>query len=554
MKNVLRLSKKTYAYVRPYMTLNILSIILNQTSSILVLMLPLALKYLIDDILSIGDWGKLPYFACIIAIIIVGSQITDLGANIIYAKFSETAFSDARNELFSKLIKKKLCFFDKKSDGDLISRIMQDSSNIHVLLSYLLDKFLTNFVKIIVITVVIFKIDIKLAIISMITVPIFFILNKTFTNKLRSSINDTREYQAKLTDFYITNFRNIKLIKNFSSEEFECKKGNELNESSKKIQIKTEILGYFMTSTMGIVTSLNQLLVLIIGGIEISNGVMTIGGLIAFNTYLAYMYTPFVQITSAYSELNRAIIGLERFFEYNGDEYVENLNDGEVCGITEGEIKIEKLNFYYNKDKKILDNANLKVNSGEKILIEGQSGNGKSTLVSLLKRFYSISDNCIFIDGKEINSINIKSLRDNIFYLSQDNMFFDGTIRENFKRINASVTDEEIHEALNKACINDLICSKENDGLDTTMSKNAGTFSGGQKQRLSLARVFVQSSKIIIFDEPFNGIDKLTVEKIWCNLKDIFKDKTVIIIDHNFQHRDYFDRIFNLEDGKIHNF
>lgn len=441
-------------------------------------------------------------------------------------------------------------FIDKTSEGDIISRLMNDSGYLHTMLSYIISQFLVDGFKIIAVFVILFSMNYIFAFIALLTVPVFLWLNKNYGEKLKDQATISRKYNTELTNFYINSFKNIKLIKNFNNEEFECQKSEEINKKMKEIQISTEFTGYFMHSMMQICTNINQLIILCAGTYAIYYGKLTVGGLIAFNSYLSHIYSPFLNITNTYSVLNRTIVCVERFFEYNNEDNLEDFKSGEKHNINEGKIGFSNVDFSY-KDELILKNASFIINSKDKVLLSGKSGNGKSTIFSILKRFYPINSGLIFVDDKNINTMNLKDLREQILYISQDNMFFEGSIRENFKRINDDLSDEEIWQALYKAKIDEVIKKSEREGLDTILFKNANKFSVGQKQRLNLANLFVQNQKIVILDEPFTGIDKLTVDIIWENMKSFLENRTVIFVDHNFEDKSYFNRILKLESGTI---
>ena len=551
LSNILGLAIKTHKYVKPYMAHNILSMLLNQIASIFTLLSPLVLRFLIDDILALGQWNKLPIFIGLMCFLTISIQLMSLISNFIYAKFSETVYSDARNGLFSKIIKKSLVFFGNTNDGDFISRLMTDAGNMHVLLSYVFDKFLTNVIKVLIIFIILFTMNPLLGLITFFTVPLFLLLNKKVGKILLTNVREVRLWQNRLTDFYISTFHNIKMIKNFSTEEKEILSGRQINDKSKKIQIKTEIVGYFSSTVMGMITATNQLLVLCLGAYFVYIGTLSIGSLIAFNAYLAFVYSPFIEITRAYSELNRSIVGIERFFEYDNDEFEEcfdkgvNIRDGLIPS-----IEIRNLDFTYC-EKPVLNRLSLKISPGDKVFVTGRSGNGKSTIAALIKRFYKVDDGTILLNNIDINHLRLNDLRTKIFYLMQDNMFYQETVRDNFKRLKSNLSDDEIWTALKNAKIDGLLLESEHKGLDTVVNRNADNFSGGQRQRLSIARMFAVDSKIIILDEPLTGIDQENVKIIWENIKKFCEGKTLIVINHNIIEKGYFNHIVKLENGNV---
>ena len=276
----------------------------------------------------------------------------------------------------------------------------------------------------------------------------------------------------------------------------------------------------------------------------IRNGDLTIGALMAFYAYLALLYQPFIDMAMTLNDMNGSLVGMERYTEYDNEINQENHQDGLEYTAIQKSIEFKNVNFAYNNNL-ILNNINLQIGSKDKILIEGKSGIGKSTIASILNRFHDDYGGLICFDDVDIKEINIKSLRKNIFYLLQGNSFYVTTIRENFKRVRDNITDEHIWQALEKAQIADTIRGTDCNGLDTLLVKNAVNFSGGQRRRLSLALLFATESDFVILDEPFTGLDNDTRQKIWLELKNFCLDKTMIMIDHNFIEKDFFSCVAN---------
>ena len=360
-----------------------------------------------------------------------------------------------------------------------------------------------------------------------------------------SQVQKAREECSSLTNFFVGIFRNIVQVKNLGSESYEHKEGECRNNKIRNLCLQFSITGAFVTNGVQIVTQLNQLGVLIYGALLIHKANMTIGALVAFYSYLEMLYAPIISIIHTLNDMNQSLVGIERYLEFYNNKNEEDYTSGDRKTISSPSICFSHVSFAHGEHC-VLKDVNMYISAGEKVLLVGKSGIGKSTIVSLIKRFYQCSDGEITIGGVDIRKYDLRALRKNVNFVMQNNSFLPVSIRENFHRFNPQLTDSEIIEILKKVQMYDDIFSLGKDGLDTLLDKNAVSFSGGQCRRLSLAAIFSCSAPIVVLDEPFVGIDKETQEVLWTNIKEELKDKTVIIIDHNFDDEQFFQKVFEI--------
>ncbi|AZR73220.1 hypothetical protein BBF96_07380 [Anoxybacter fermentans] len=549
LKLIIKLVKKSYPFMRPYMLRNIIAIVLNQLSMVLVLLVPLLIKILVDDILMTQNFNQLILFGIAMFGIYLLSNVFAFLSNYIYANFAESFVIDARNLLYDKLLNMKMSFFIKEKVGNIVSRLRDDAAEIHSLLSFILDKILINIVKVIIIFIILFKMNFYLALISIITIPIFIFVNNFFSQKLREQSHITRQYFADLMSFFMNSFSKIILIKNFCYENQEKEKHNVISKKLRHSMIRGEILGYLVMEVTRLVTNFSGVIILTLGGYMVLKGKLTVGELIAYYTYLKLIYDPILDLTRSTALINRTIAGMERYFEYFELDELEEKDKGIEVPFT-GDIKLENVSFKYI-DEPIYTGVNLQIKPKEKILILGKSGQGKTTLAYLLKGFYQPQRGEILLDGYNIQQINLVSLRKNIGYLPQEAFIIDGTIRENLTCVKEDATEEEMWWALDQAQIGDYIRTQLKNGLDEVLSNNGSSLSGGQRQRISIARLFLQNPKIIIFDEIFTGLDLETEKYIWNNIKKFIKDKTALFISHKIVEPNYFDSFCLVKNNKI---
>ena len=545
IKRLLNLLKKCRSNINPFIKQNIAFIVLSELVVLLSITIPLIIRFLIDNILTDNKWHLFPTFIIVMGITIILSRILCITTNIIYNRFSACIEEKARNSLFSFVIKKDLAFFSKTGDGEIIDRLMRSPDQLHAIPSLYLERLLSSLGTLLAVFVILFIINLKMAIASLIAVPIFLLIYLRTRKIFFKQVQKAREESSKLTDFYTCTLRNVKQIKNLGSEEDEQQVSAQKNQNMKNLSLKFSITGSFVDNAVQMVTQLNQLGILIYGALQIYNGQMTIGTLVAFYSYLDLLYQPLISIIQTFKDINNSLVSIERYLEYYNHDHEEDYNSGKYHAFPTNDIIFDNVSFSYDQ-KVVFEKVCIQIKDGEKVLLSGKSGIGKSTLVSLIKRFYSCQGGTIKIGGININDYRLVDLRRNIMYITQDDYFYPVSIRENFLRINPSLSDPDIVEALKKAQLFDDIFSPGKSGLETTLEKNGITLSGGQRRRMSLALLFASHAPIVILDEPFSGLDEPTRIKLWKITKDYLSNKTVIVIDHNFTDSDFFDKTFEV--------
>lgn len=549
-KKILNLIVQCSHLIKPFIYQNILFIFLTELIVGLTLIFPLILRYLIDDILTMKNWNLFPNFVLMMSVALVISRILSLATNIIYNRFSVNIEEKARNDLFRSILKKNMQFFNEVDEGDLVDRLMRSPEQLHTIPSLYAERLLSSIATIIVVFIIIININTSMALFSIIVTPLFVILYIKSRKLFYEQVRDARQESACLTNFYLSTIRNVKHVKNMVYEEDEKEISDKSNRALKKLGIKYSLTGAIVNNSVQILTKFNQLGVLIYGSVLVNNGVMSIGTLVAFYSYLELLYTPVVSIIQTLTELNSSIVGMERYLEYYNEKNEENYSDGLSFKPSKMSIEFEDVTFSYSKNV-ILKNLSFSIDHAEKVLLVGKSGIGKTTIISLLKRFYQYESGSIKIGDTNIESYNLRELRKNIMYVTQDSFFSPVSLRDNFKKVNPNITETEIIDALNKAAIYDDIINSDKEGLDTILTRNGDNFSGGQKRRISIAMVFASNASIIILDEPFVGLDRYTSNKIWNNLKTDLANKTVLVIDHNFTDTDFFNKVLEFDKDRI---
>lgn len=545
IKKILSLLRECYPNLKPFIGQNIAFIVSTELVVVLTLLVPLIIKFLLDDILVQNRWDIFPVFVVCMIIAIVMSKSLSIATNILYGRFSANIEARARNLLFSCILKKNMEFFSTTADGEIVDRLMRSSEQLHTIPSIYLERIISSITTFLIVSIILLSIHPVMAIFSLVSVPVFIWVYLKTRSLFFYQVQMAREESGKLTDFYLNIIRNIKQVKNYCSESNEQKESEDRNNIIRSLCLRYSITGAFISNCVQIITQFNQLGVLIYGSLLIRNGQITIGTLVAFYSYLELLYQPIISVIQALYDMSDTLVGIERYLEYFNQEYEEDYDSNKVEVIRSNSIDFCDVSFSYGSQP-IFKNISFHIGDSEKVLICGKSGIGKSTIVSLIKRFYPCSNGYIEIGGQNINYYNLVALRKNIAYMTQENYFYPTTIKENFIRINPNISDAEIDRILCAVRLyHDIYGFKM--GLNTSLEKNAVTFSGGQRRRLNLALVLASTAPIVILDEPFIGIDKNTQDQIWLDIRELFHNKTVIVIDHHFRDKNYFNKIIEID-------
>ena len=534
--------RKTFPFVRPYLFENILSLIFSVISLLSYLVIPYMMKILLDDILIKGKWELMGNFTLIGIGVVVIANVSKLLAGYFYVSFAEKIVIDARTNLYSHLVLHDLSFFNKYQLGDLVNRFQDDTGAIHGLFSFVLSTIFINVVMIVLTVCIMLKMNVTLTLIVVCSLPIYLLVSNSFSSRIKRNVAYRRQEIGVLLNFIFDTLGKVIILKNFIAEQQAIRRIRQISSDLKKFIVKNEMLNYFANSTTSFTTQFVGVLLLIFGAHFVGKGLLTAGGLVAFYQYLNSLFSPVLSISNQIVFMNQVIIGSERYFELIDDEGRYTTPSGPLPLTTvQGEIHFSNVSFGYTDDQ-ILQDINLCIKPQEKIAILGRSGIGKTTLAMLLKRFYTPDQGQILLDGTDITEYAIADLRKTIGFLNQEPLIFEGTIQENLAIAKENVTLEECWAVLSLVDLHELVADLPA-GLDTPLGNNGAQLSGGQKQRLSIARLILQNSPIIVFDEVFSHLDRKTENIIWNNLKGWLTDKTVIFITHQLWEPDYFDRL-----------
>ncbi|UKS28433.1 ABC transporter ATP-binding protein/permease [Paenibacillus sp. HWE-109] len=535
--------RRFFAYYRPHRNLFILDFSCAILAAFLELAFPLAVNRVIDDLLPSGNW-KWILIACLglLGIYIVSAALHYvvtywghmLGINI---------ESDMRKKLFDRVQKLSFRYFDNNKTGHLVSRMTNDLMDIGEIAHHGPEDLFIAIMTLAGAFGIMLSINWQLAVMTFIIVPLMIYLSLYFSGKMSAAFKrmfaDIADYNARVEN----NVSGIRVVQAFANEKYEIDRFADNNNRFRLTKLVAYRIMALNSSLSFILMKGISLFVLVCGTWFVIQNRMTYGEFIAFLMLSNVFLSPIQQINSVIETYPKGIAGFKRYLELL--ETAPDVNDAPDARNVKhvvGEIRYSGVVFGYENKQKILQGINLSIHAGETVALVGPSGAGKTTLCSLLPRFYDIDEGSITIDGIDIRQMTLESLRSHIGIVQQDVFLFDGTIRENIAYGKLKASESEIWQAAQRAQLEELILSLP-EGLDTLIGERGVKLSGGQKQRLSIARMFLKNPPILILDEATSALDTATEAAIQLALAELSQGRTTLVIAHRLATIKNADRI-----------
>jgi len=546
--------RRFITYYKPYKWLFSMDMFCALIAAGIDLFFPLVVKYLLDYGIS-NEYGiaidlilKIGIFMLAIYIIKYFCQyfITAWG-HIMGARME----FDMRNDIFNHLQKLSFSYYDNNKTGQLMSRIVNDLFDISELAHHGPEEVFISLIKIIGSFIILLTINVKLTIITFMLVPFMLVFAIFYNKKMRAVFAKNRQKIAEVNAQVEDSLSGIRVVKSFSNEEIENEKflkGNYAFLTTK--QESYYYMGRFF-SGVRLFDGIIYLLVVIGGAILIKQGTVDTSDLVAYLLYINTLLVPIRSMIDFTEQFQKGMTGFERFIEIMDTE--PDIKDSEnSIALTDikGKVEFEKVSFRYDSGEHVLKDIDLTLEPGETVALVGPSGGGKSTLCSLIPRFYEATNGSIKIDGIDVRNIKLEALRKNIGIVQQDVYLFAGTVRENIRYGKPEATDEEIMEAAKNANAHEFIMGFEK-GYDTYVGERGVKLSGGQKQRLSIARVFLKNPKILLLDEATSALDTQSERVVQQSLESLSQNRTTFVIAHRLSTIKNADTILVLTDNGI---
>ncbi|MFJ7367335.1 ABC transporter ATP-binding protein [Peribacillus frigoritolerans] len=543
--------KRFLNYYKPYKRLFIIDFSCAVLIAVLELVFPLAVNRIIDDLLPTNNW-KYIIIACV-ALLAIYLLSTLLNFIVSYYghKLGINIETDLRENLFSKLQKQSFKFFDNNKTGHLVSRMTNDLMDIGEIAHHGPEDLFIAFMTIFGAFFVMFQINWQLAIIVFTVVPFLIVLSVYFSRKMtrafKRMFGDIANYNARIEN----NISGIRVVQSFTKEDHEIQLFNRSNSEFRLTKLLAYKIMAWSTSMNFILMKLVALTVLGCGAWYVIHGKMTYGEFVAFIMLSNIFIAPIKQISSILETLPKGYAGFKRYLELV-DMFpdIHDVKDAIEVDSVKGDVVFENVSFGYEADRTILKDISFSVTAGNTIALVGASGGGKTTLCSLLPRFYDIQSGSIKIDGIDIRDYKLTSLRKHIGIVQQDVFLFDGTIRDNIIYGNTEATEAQLYQAIEDAQLNDLI-EQLPEGLETLIGERGVKLSGGQKQRVSIARIFLKNPPILILDEATSALDTETEKAVQKALERLSINRTTLVIAHRLATIKHADRIIVVQNGEI---
>lgn len=542
--------KRLWACYAPYHTILFFVIAGSVLTAGLEISFPMIVRYILEDILPAGDMLRLVHTAAVLFILYVVCLCSSFCVSYFGRSMGTHIENDLRCRLFSHIESMSFSFFDNAKTGQLLSRIISDISEIGDLVFQMPNLIMVCLITMCGSAFFLFYINWQLAIFVL-----FLILLKTagtmiLNRRMKETFRIAREKMGLVSSQAMESLNAIRLVQSFCNEAVELKKFVAASDKLRRAQQRTFMFEAYLTSSIIFFSNLTNLVIIAAGSFFIMLGVMSLGDLVAFLMYLMVFIRPIMQLTMLTERYQRGLAGYRRYEELMAvAPAVADGADAVAAGTIEGRVAFEDVSFSYNGKDPVLRRFSLDIPCGKTVAIVGPTGAGKSSVASLLLRFYDIQAGCITLDGRDIRQYTLSSLRRSIGIVQQDVFLFSDSIRENIAYGRPDATEQEIIEAAKLADAHEFIM-KLPDGYDSAIGERGVKLSGGQKQRLAIARVFLKNPPVLILDEATSALDNETERKIQQALQDLSHNRTTLVIAHRLATIRHADRIVVLtKDG-----
>lgn len=550
-KSKIQTLKRLFSYLFAYKLSLVLVLVIMAYSLAVSLVNPSIIQMAIDKYISVGDLKGLYKLAAVTLSINLLVVLADKARMYIMAKVCNNILVTIRQELYSHIQKLDFAFFDSRPTGKILSRIIGDVNSLRDVLDKSVTTLVPNLCTVVGVAIIMFIKNWKLALACMITLPVMIGATIFIENHAHKYWTEFRKKSSNLNAFLHEDMAGIRIIQSFHAEEETQATFDELVGEHRKTFLKAVKFSDGFGPVIDFSWGLGTIMLYIAGIIVIGRDKITVGEMMAFGSYLYMFFWPIQSIASFYNNLVTNIAAADRVFEILDTE--PGIRDGEkVEEMPEikGEVTFEHVGFAYDEHTKVLDDVSFKIKPGETIALVGPTGAGKSTIVNLISRFYDVQSGRVLIDGKDVKTVSIESLREQMGIMTQDNFLFTGTIKENIRYGKLDATDEEIIAAAKAVNAHEFIMKLEN-GYETELKERGGGLSIGQKQLLAFARTMVSMPKILILDEATSSIDTKTERLVQDGIEHLLAGRTSFVIAHRLSTIEKADRIFVIDDGGI---
>lgn len=547
MKNYLRL----LSYIRPYTKTILTAIFCIVVAAGSNLYVPWIIKDMIDKVLAEKDMEMLNYISIGIVVVFLIRGIFYFGQSYLVSYVGQRVVIDIRGQLYRKFQRLPLAYYDKHRTGEMMSYI---SNDVAALQNAMVDKLIELITEISIFIGslgMMFYLDWKLSLLTFAVVPMVGQAMNIFGKKLKKSGTMIQERMADMTAMLQESLSAVRVVKSFVREDHEIKRYDQENERNFEAAMLNIRLMSMLTPTVEFLAALAVTVIVWFGGYEVVEGKITAGALVAFLTYAVNLANPVKRISRAFGTMQQALAAADRVFAVMDlPEMIADKLDAKPLPKVTGRVKVDNVSFSYNEEAPAVKNISFEVKPGQMIAFVGPSGAGKSTIANLLPRFYDVTEGSITVEGMDVRDVTLSSLREQIGIVPQETMLFSGTVWENIRYGRLDATNEEIVEAAKAANADEFIRQLPN-GYDTKLGERGVNISGGQRQRLAIARAILKDPQILILDEATSALDTESEKVVQAALDRLMVGRTSFVIAHRLSTILSADRILVLDHGEI---
>ena len=546
---------RIFSYLKPYWKQMLLVLAAILVSSIFTLAPSVLTGRIIDEGLIARDMEALIRLILLSLAVTFAANLIGVLESYLNTWIAQHITFDMRNKMYRHLQKMSQRFFTTNNQGDIITRMTSDIDGVQRTITNTMTSILSNVITLTVAVVVMYRENWILATVGVLIIPLFVIptrrAGKTRWDLTRESQECNDEINGILNETLSVSGQ--QLVKLFGKEQAEYEKYEAANKKMIGLNIRESMAGRWFMVAISTFASIGPMLLYLVGGILMMkyDSTLTVGDITVLVALLGKMYGPVNQLLNIQVDWIRSMAMFTRIFDYyDMPVEIESPPDAVIPKEATGRVDFEHVEFYYEPERKILKDVNFSLESGHSVAIVGPSGSGKSTMINLIPRMYDVTGGCVKFEGVDVRKIDLEWLRRNIGIVSQETYLFNGTIRENLLYANPDATENDLIEACKKANIYDFI-EKQELGLDTMVGNRGLKLSGGEKQRISIARVLLKDPALLVFDEATSALDSISENKIQEAIDPLIASRTSILIAHRLSTILAADEILVVKDGEI---
>ena len=549
------LLKRVFSYLKPYTKQLVLVFLCIIASSFLTLLPTVLTGKIVDEGLLKKDLRALIYYIVLSLIVTLIASLIGVAETYINTWIAQHITFDMRNQMYSHLQKMSQKFFTTNNQGDIITRMTSDIDGVKSVITNTFSSILSNSITLVIALVAMFQKNWILALVGIIIVPIFTLPTRKAGKKRWSLTNESQAVNDEVNGILneTLSVSGQLLVKLFGKEKYEYDRYEKANRKMIGLNIKESMAGRWFRVILTTFTTIGPMLIYLAGGILMMkyDSNITIGDITVLVALLGRMYMPVNSLLNIQVEWIRSMALFKRIFDYFDIPVdIKNANNAVAPEKAVGDVVFNHVEFSYEESKKILKDISFTLNAGKSIAIVGPSGSGKSTIVNLIPRLYDVDSGSVTFDGIDVRKLDLTFLRNHVGVVSQETYLFNGTIRDNLLYAKPDATEEDMIGALKKANIWDFV-EKQEKGIDTEVGNRGLKLSGGEKQRISIARIILKDPTVFIFDEATSALDSISEKKIQDAIDPIIRSKTSILIAHRLSTILAADEILVVKDGTI---